>query len=328
MRREEPPPGGPAAGRVGGVDPQGSAGGAPPSPPAVPPRIALVAGVFAITWAAVLVRWADAPSLAIAFWRMAFAVVVLLGAAAALRAPFWRSWRGIDWWTGVGASLLLALHFAFWIASLEYTTVAASVVLVSTQPIFVALLGWAFLNERPLPSAWIGIVLAFVGSATVAGADLAVGSRALRGDLLALLGAVWISFYYVLARYLRATKDLLPYVTVIYGGTAAWLLVGGLAAGVPLVGFDAPTWMALALLAIGPTILGHSSMNYALRYLRAYQVNVAILGEPIGAALWAALLLAEKPGWGTWVGGTLILAGISLTLRRRTLRDEVAAANL
>ncbi|MDX1662134.1 MAG: DMT family transporter [Gemmatimonadota bacterium] len=296
--------------------------------PAIPPRWALVGGVFAITWAAILVRWADAPSIAIAFWRMGLAVAILLGLSAALRVPFWRSWRGIDWWTGAGASLLLALHFAFWIASLEYTTVAASVVLVSTQPVFVALLGWAFLKERPLPSAWIGIVLAFVGSAVVAGADFAVGSRALFGDLLALLGAVWISFYYVLARYLRATKDLLPYVTVIYGGTAAWLLIGGLAAGVPLTGFDVPTWAALALLAIGPTILGHSSMNYALRYLRAYQVNVAILGEPIGAALWAGLLLAETPGWGTWVGGSLILIGIWLTLRRRTVRDEVAAANL
>lgn len=297
-----------------------------PSP--VPPRWALAGGVFAITWAAILVRWAHAPSIAIAFWRMALAVGILFVVTAALRVPFWRAWRGIDWWTGAGASLLLALHFAFWIASLEYTTVAASVVLVSTQPVFVALLGWAFLNERPLPTAWIGIVLAFVGSAVVAGADFSIGGKALLGDLLALLGAVWISFYYVLARYLRATKDLLPYVTVIYGGTAVWLLIGGVAAGVPMVGFDVPTWAALALLAVGPTILGHSSMNYALRYLRAYQVNVAILGEPIGAALWAALLLAETPGWGTGLGGSLILAGIWLTLRRRTVRDEVAAANL
>ncbi|MBW3660458.1 MAG: DMT family transporter [Gemmatimonadetes bacterium] len=306
-------------------DPPGPAGG--PSP-AIPPRWALTAGVFAITWAAILIRWAEAPALAIAFWRMALALAILAVAAAALRVPFWRSWRGVDWWTGAGAALLLALHFAFWIASLEYTTVASSVVLVSTQPIFVALLGWALLKERPAPAAWVGIVLALIGSAVVAGADLALDRRALTGDLLALLGAVWISFYYVLARWLRATKDLLPYVVVIYGATAAWLLLGALLAGVPVGGFDGATWVALLLLAAGPTVLGHSSMNYALRYLRAYEVNVAILGEPVGAALWAALLLSEAPGPGTWVGGGLILAGIFLTLRRRRVTDEVAAANL
>lgn len=301
---------------------------ADPARPRLPARTALALGVFAITWAAILVRWAEAPAIAIAFWRMALALGILLAAAAALRVPFWRSWRGIDWATGAAAALLLALHFAFWIASLEMTTVASSVVLVSTQPVFVALLGWAILDERPRRAAWIGIGLALVGSAIVAGADLDAGGEALLGDLLALLAAVWISIYYVLARWLRATKDLLPYVTVIYGGTAAWLLVGALVAGAPLAGFSAATWAALLGLAIGPTILGHSSMNYALRYLRAYQVNVAILGEPVGAALWAALLLSEVPGAGTWVGGGLILAGIFLTLRRRTVGDEVAAANL
>lgn len=291
-------------------------------------RPALALGVFAITWAAILVRWAEAPALAIAFWRMALALGILLAAAGALRVPFWRSWRGIDWLTGAGASLLLALHFGFWIASLDHTTVASSVVLVSTQPVFVALLGKVFLKERPRPAAWVGIGLAIVGTTVVAGADLATGDEALRGDLMALLAAVWISVYYVLARWLRATKDLLPYVTVVYGGTAAWLGIGAIASGTALTGFGAATWAALAGLAVGPTILGHSSMNYALRYLRAYQVNVAILGEPVGAAVWAALLLAEVPGPGTWIGGALILAGIFLTLRRRPPPDEVAAANL
>lgn len=292
------------------------------------PRTALVVGVFAITWAAILVRWAEAPALSVAFWRMALATAMVGAGAAALRIPVLRAWRGVDWLTGAGGALLLALHFGFWIASLDYTSVAASVVLVSTQPVFVALLGWLFLRERPERSAWIGIGLAVAGSAVIAGADFALDRRALLGDALALAGALWISGYYVLARWLRATKELVPYVTVIYGMTAAWLLVAVAASGASASGYGAGTWIALALLAAGPTVLGHSSMNYALRYLRAYEVNVAILGEPIGAAVWAALLLAEVPNVGTLIGGGLILAGIFLTLRRRPVDEEMAAANL
>lgn len=288
----------------------------------------MAVGVFAMTWAAILVRWADAPALSIAFWRMAIAAFCLFAYCAFARVRFWRSWRGIDWWTGAAGALLLALHFAFWISSLEYTTVAASGVMVSTQPVFVAVLGLAFLKERPSRAAWAGIGLAILGTGVIAGADFALDRRALLGDALALLGAMWISGYYVLARVLRATKDLVPYVTVVYSLTAAWLLIAAVADGNPLVGWDAGTWAALAGLALAPTILGHSSMNYALRYMPAFQVNIAILGEPVGAAIWAALLLSERPGPGTLIGGVLILAGIYLTLHRTVVRDPVVVANL
>jgi drug/metabolite transporter (DMT)-like permease len=285
-------------------------------------------GVFALTWAAVLVRWADAPAIAIAFWRMALAAALVAAFCGAARIRFWRAWRGIDWWTGAGAALLLALHFACWISSLEFTTIAASGVLVSTQPVFVAVLGRAFLHERPSRTAWLGMGLAIAGTAVIAGADFAVDRRALAGDVLALLGALWISGYYILAKVLRASKDLVPYVVVVYGATAAWLLAGALATGTALAGGGPATWTALVGLAIVPTIVGHSSMNYALRYLPAFKVNVAILGEPVGSAVWAALLLAERPRAATWVGGTLVLAGIFLTLQTRTVREPVTAANL
>jgi drug/metabolite transporter (DMT)-like permease len=285
-------------------------------------------GVLALTWAAVLVRWADAPAISIAFWRMALAAALLAAYCAGARVRFWRAWRGIDWWTGAGAALLLALHFACWISSLEFTSVAASGVLVSTQPVFVAILGRAVLGERPARTAWLGMGLAIAGTIVIAGADFAVDRRALVGDVLALLGALWISGYYVLAKVLRATKDLVPYVVVVYAATAAWLLAGALATGSALTGWGPETWAALAGLAIVPTIVGHSSMNYALRYLPAFQVNVAILGEPVGSAVWAALLLAEKPRAATWAGGALVLAGIFLTLQRRTVREPVTAANL
>lgn len=288
----------------------------------------MAAGVLAITWAAVLIRWADAPAISIAFWRMALATACLGAYCALARVRFWRAWRGIDWWTGAGAALLLALHFGFWISSLDYTSVAASGVLVSTQPVFVAILGRALLDERPSRAAWAGIALAIAGTVVIAGADFALDRRALLGDLLALLGAVWISGYYVLAKVLRASKDLVPYVTVVYAMTAGWLLIGALASGSELAGWGPGTWAALGGLALGPTILGHSSLNYALRYMPAFKVNLAILGEPIGAAAWAWLLLLERPGAATWVGGALVLGGIFVTLERRAVREPLTAANL
>lgn len=292
------------------------------------PRPALVIGVLALTWSAILVRWAEAPPLAVAFFRMALAAGGLLALAAVTRTRFWRAWRGAEWWTGAAAALLLAIHLALWIASLAYTTVAASVVLVCTQPVFVALLGWIALRERPARAAWMGMLLALAGTIVIAGGDVALDRRALFGDALALLAALVISGYYVLGRHLRATKDLLPYVLVVFALAAVWLGLAVAAARVPLGGYDATTWAALAGLAIVPTLIGHSAMNYALRYLRAYEVNIAILGEPIGATLWAALLLAELPGPATLVGGALILGGILLTMRRRPLRDEMAPATL
>ncbi|MFN2384121.1 MAG: DMT family transporter [Gemmatimonadota bacterium] len=292
------------------------------------PRPALVIGVVALTWSALFVRWADAPPLAIAFLRMALAAAGLLAIAGVTRTRFWRAWRGTAWWTGAAAALLLAIHLALWIASLAYTTVAASVVLVCTQPVFVALLGWIALRERPARAAWVGMGLALAGTMVIAGGDVALDRRALFGDMLALLAALVISGYYVLGRHLRATTDLLPYVVVVFSLAAAWLGLAVAAAGVPIGGYDATTWAALAGLAIVPTIIGHSAMNFALRYLRAYEVNVAILGEPVGATLWAALLLAELPGPATVVGGTLILGGILLTMRRRSLPDAIAPAPL
>jgi drug/metabolite transporter (DMT)-like permease len=266
--------------------------------------------------------------MSIAFWRMALATACLAVYCAVARVRFWRAWRGIDWWTGAGAALLLALHFGFWISSLDYTSVAASGVLVSTQPVFVAILGRALLNERPTRAAWGGIALAIAGTVVIAGADFALDRRAVLGDLLALLGAVWISGYYILAKMLRASKDLVPYVTVIYAMTAGWLLVGALASGSELAGWGTGTWAALAGLALGPTILGHSSLNYALRYMPAFKVNIAILGEPVGAAAWAWLLLSERPSPATWIGGALILIGIFVTLERRAVREPLTAANL
>lgn len=289
-----------------------------------PPAAALVVAVLAVSWAGPLVRFTDAPALAVAAWRLVISTLVIAAVLAVRRSPM-PQLTGRDWAFATAAGVFLALHFWSWIASLDLTTISSSVVLVSTQPVFVALLSGLFLGEAATRRQWLGIGIAVSGAAVIAWGDFALGPEALLGDLLALAGAVFVSIYYVIGRRLRLQMDLWWYIGIIYG-IAAGVLVGAVLVmpDVPLTGYGRQDWLVFMALAAGPMMLGHTLVNYALRYLRAYIANLALLGEPVGATLIAWLLpaIAEVPGPQTLVGGLLILTGIGLTLlRRRNVPD-------
>lgn len=288
--------------------------------PPVPPPLVLFVSVLAISWAAPLVRFSTAHPLAISFWRLAFSVV-LIGALLTARGE-WGALRRLsrrELVTAGVAGAFLAGHFATWIASIGLTSVAASVVLVSTAPIFVALLSAAFLGERPAPRQWAGIALSVAGAAWIGWGDAGSGSDPLLGDLLALAGAVLVAGYYVIGRKLRARIDIWPYACVVYGCAALTLLAVIPLAGVPLVGWPAADWGVFAALAVGPMLIGHTGQNWALRYLPAYVVNLWLLAEPLGATLLAWLLpsIGEVPPPAAIAGGALILFGILLGMVRR-----------
>ncbi len=289
------------------------------SPP-VPPALVLLASVAAIGWAAPLVRFSAAHPLAISFWRLAFSVALIAGVLT-VRGE-WGALRRLsrrDLATAALAGVFLAGHFATWIASIGLTSVAASVVLVSTAPVFVAVLSALFLRERPGRRQWVGILLAVVGAAWVGWGDLRGGSDPLRGDALALGGAVLVAGYYVIGRKLRARIDLWPFVGVVYGCAALTLLLALPLAGVPFTGYLPVDWAVFAGLAAGPMLVGHTGQNWALRYLPAYVVNLSLLGEPVMATLIAWLLpaIAETPPAAALGGGALILCGILLGMGRR-----------
>ena len=238
----------------------------------------------------------------------------------------WRQWARVrrrDLGATAAAGIMLALHFWSWNASLRYTTVAASVVLVNLQPAIVALLSAAVLRESPRAAQSGGIALAMIGALVVAWPDLSHGagggSDPLLGDALALVGALTAAGYYIVGRSLRGRIDLWPYVGLVYG--ACFIALLGLSAAV-----DAPLWpqpprqlAIFAALAIGPMMLGHTGMNWALRYLPAYVVNLTVLGEPVGATFLAWVLpgIAETPAATTLLGGALILGGVLLAGRKR-----------
>jgi drug/metabolite transporter (DMT)-like permease len=284
--------------------------------------VLLVIGVVAVGFAAIFIRYADAPSLSIAFYRNAFAAAVLLPLAIA-RHP--GEIRGLSRrQVGIAAlsGVFLALHFATWISSLALTTVAASVVLVTSAPIFTAAAGRLFFGERVDRRVMMGILLALAGTVVITGGDLRLSGRAALGDLLALAGAVAGAGYFLAGRRLRPSMSLLTYVGLVYTICAALLFVIVLAAGDSLSGFDAQTWWMLVLLALVPQILGHTTFNYLLADLDATVVAVAVMGEPVVSALLAVAFFGEVPPWTAVAGGLVLLGGIYVAL---TDRPGVAA---
>jgi len=288
--------------------------------------VVLFLAVLGVSLSGPLVRISTAHPLAIAVWRLVLALTVIV--AIVIVRGSWRQWRALDG-SAVGLAafggVMLALHFWAWNTSVELTTIAASVVLVNVQPLVVATLSAIWLREAPTRQQWIGIGIAMFGAFVVAYPDLLIaGGRSLRGraaagDALAILGAITAAIYYVIGRRLRITLDLWAYAALVYACCLASLLIIALSMGVSLGPFAAREYRIFALLALGPQLLGHTGMNWALRHVRAYQVNIVLLGEPIGATLLAALLpgIRELPTAYTLAGGALVLIGILLAERQR-----------
>ncbi len=289
------------------------------SEPRVDPRVALALAVVAVSTSAILVRYSGAPAVVAAFYRVLFTTLLLAPLLAARDYDLGGvSRRG--WVAAGGAGLALAVHFATWFESLAHTSVAASVTLVQTQPAFVALGAWLLLDERVTRRVAGGVGVAVAGAALLSAGDLlggAVGPRPLLGNGLAFTGAVTAAAYVLVGRSLRRRLALVPYVTAVYGVCTAALGVAVVAGGHPLVGYPPREWLLFLGMAVGPGLLGHTVVNWALAHAESSVVSVSLVGEPVGSALLALALFGEVPtGW-TVVGGAVVIAGIVLTARAR-----------
>ena len=285
--------------------------------PFISPRLVLVFGVLATSTSSTLVRLAqvEMDSLAVAAWRLTLASVILAPFALSMRRAELGSFSKRETRLALASGVLLAVHFATWILSLALTSVAVSVVLVATAPLFVGVLGRLFLREKLSRFTLLGLGLATVGSVIITAGDFGGGKHQLQGDLLALSGAVAVAGYFLIGRKLRERLSLLGYVFPVYA-TAALVLMGtALLMGVPLSGFKPVAWLWLVLLALFPQIIGHSSLNWSLGHLSATYVSLAVLMEPIGSAVLAWVILSEVPPWIVLVGGGLILGGLVIAGR-------------
>jgi drug/metabolite transporter (DMT)-like permease len=259
------------------------------------PSLALISGILAVSTGAIFARLAEAPALVIAAYRVGLASLILAPIA-------W--WQVRDELLGLEkkeyllaglAGLFLACHFGTWISSLNYTSVANSVVLVNTNPIWVGVLTPLISKDRLSWMTRIGIVISVIGGVIIGFGDFAIGRQALWGDFLALLGSVCAAMYLLLGRNLRQKLSLLAYIVLCYG--------------------SAGTYSAFVGMAVISQIIGHSSYNWALKWFSASLIAVSLLGEPIGATILAYIIFGETLTWTKFVGGTLILAAIYLAGR-------------
>ena len=280
--------------------------------------LSLGMGIVAVSFASILIRFAQAegmPTLSIAAWRLTFASTILLPYAWATQRDEIRSLSRRELGLLAASGVFLGLHFATWIGSLGYTSVASSVVLVSMGPVFVGLGSWLFLGERPGLKTSLGIVMAAVGSVVISWSDFGQGRDQLLGDLLALAGAVFVAGYLMIGRRVRANRSLTTYIALVYGVAMLTLVTIVLIARPPMFGFSPAAYGWVLAMALGPQIIGHSTLNWALRYLSATFVSIVTLAEPVGSGVLAYVILGETVSWSTGAGAALVLAGIYIASR-------------
>ena len=294
--------------------------------------VAISVAILAVSTSSIFIRFAqtEASSLVIAASRLLLASIFLAFPALNKHRAELQKLTRTELLLGLSSGIFLAIHFATWITSLEYTSVTNSVVLVSTSPIWVAIFAPFFLNEKITKTIIIGIILTLIGGtiiglsdgctfnggircASLTGSGLGEGSL---GNFLALAGAWTVAGYLMIGRRLRAKMSLVPYIFLVYGMAAVVMLVILLVTGNTLFGYSPLTYLWLLLIAIFPQLIGHSTYNWALRYLPVALVAVTTLGEPIGSSILAFIILKETPSLMQIVGGVLILVGIYVTSQR------------
>ncbi|MBA7604583.1 hypothetical protein ES703_11708 [subsurface metagenome] len=279
----------------------------------------LAIGVVSVSFAAIFIRLAEAPFLVIAAYRLCLASLIIVPLAWIRSGNELRRLSSQNIIMALISGAFLALHFGLWIASLSYTSVATSVVLVTTTPIFVAIASYFLFQEKLSKQTMLGIAISIIGSIFIGYGNWRLGPSPLFGGILALLGALAVVGYLLIGRRLLRSIGLLSYVSLAYSSAAVLLLLSTLAFGYSLVGYSTTTYIMLALLAVVPQLIGHSSVNWSLRFISATLVTVAVLGEPVGATALALLILNETPTPSEIGGGILILAGIFIAFRKNEM---------
>lgn len=297
--------------------------------PPTAPYLIIPVGIAAVSTASIFIRYAQeyAPSITIAAFRLSLAALLLLPYTVIKYKKELRSLSGIDIRFALLAGIFLAIHFATWITSLEYTTVTSSVVLVSTSPLWVAAMAPIFLGEKSSPIVIAGMVVALLGGGIIALSDVCswlsgqflclslagnLGSRSLFGDFLAVLGAISGAVYLIIGRYLRRKITLTPYIFLVYGTAAIILVITMFSLVGPPPIYPPRVYSWFILLALVPQLVGHSIFNWSLKYLPAGYIAVTLLGEPIGSSFLAYIFLKEIPTVVKIIGAILILIGIGI----------------
>ena len=279
------------------------------------PYIILFAGVLSVSFAAIFIRLAEAPPLVVATCCMTIAAAVLVPVALARSRMNLKNMALRDLLWLLLSGFFLALHFGLWITSLDYTSIASSVVLVTSHPAFVAVVSYFVWGEKLGRLSIAGIAVALAGVVVINYGGFTFSSQAILGDWLALAAGFSMGAYLIIGGRLRERIDILSYLSVIYTFSAVILLVVTLLSGYSFFGYSPVTYIMILLLTLVPQLIGHTCLNLAVRLLPVIMVSVAILGEPVGATLLGYFILGEVPTLNEIGGGILVLGGIFIVMQ-------------
>lgn len=280
--------------------------------PKINPYAAVVVGVISVSTSAILVKLCNAPSGVIAFYRLFFSVLFMVPIFLKKHMKEMRLITKKDFIISAIAGILLAFHFILWFESLNYTSVASSTVLVTMQPLFAFIGTYIFFKETLTGKAIVSGIIAVAGSVIISWGDFRMNGSALFGDLLALIACALITAYLLLGQTVRKRISLIPYTFIVYLISSVTLLIYTLAVKQPLYPYKTSNWVYFVLLAIVPTLLGHTLFNWSLKWVSTSIISVAILFEPVGATILAYFLLNEHTVWSQIMGGLIVIGGISL----------------
>lgn len=280
------------------------------------PHLTVLFGVLFISFSAIFIRMADAPSSIIAFYRLLFTVLLLL--------PFFlkNSRKELKcvtvklFFLSVLSGVSLALHFYSFMASLHYTSVTSSTVLVTIHPIFVGFASFYLLKEKISPGFVQAVFITLLGGLVISVSDAGQGSNALFGDILAFLGALLMTLYMLIGRVVRQKVELTTYTFLVYSSSTVTLLLINLAVHKPFYPYAPKEWILFLAMALICTILGHNVLNWALKYLNPTYISTAILGEPVFATFWAYLFFGEYPGSFQLIGSGIVIWGLFLLIKK------------
>ncbi len=276
----------------------------------------LLIAVIAVSFSSILIRLSKAPPLVIAAYRLGIASIILFPFMIYYGSSTSEKYSRKDLLKIFFISFFLSIHFASWITSLNYTSIANSVIIVNTSPIFVAIFSYYILKEKINYNTIIGIIIAFIGTTIIAIGDYEINGNNLLGDMYALIGAIALSIYIIGGREIRKKMNLYLYVTPVYAISAIFLIVACVFLKIQLYPYSLREYLIFLLLAIIPTIFGHTIYNWILKNIEATTVAISLLGEPIGSTILAIIIFNEIPNFLTFIGGPIALIGIYIAIRK------------
>ncbi|WP_075982702.1 DMT family transporter [Bacillus massilinigeriensis] len=282
--------------------------------PKVNPYVVLAIGVLSVSASAILVKVSSSPSGVIAFYRLFFSVLFMLPLFLLKYVSELKLITKKDWIFSIVSGVFLAFHFILWFESLNYTSVASSTVLVTLQPLFAFIGTFLFFKERFSGKAILSCIVAIIGSIIISWGDFKISGMALFGDFLALIACALVTAYLMFGQTVRQRLSLITYTFVVYSFSAITLFVYVLIVHEPLIPDVQSDWVYFILLALIPTLMGHTLFNWSLKWISTSTISMAILFEPVGATIMAFYLLNESVTWTQILGGIIVVGGIMLFL--------------